>query len=105
MILVLYIMEGNAQQRDQSWDDAAAQLEEYPPSVKLVAKVLDIHGELGQQAIIEETLLPSRTVRHAVSLLDENGHLDSRHCWKDARKRLYRLELDQIETDQQSLAQ
>ncbi|MEF8781442.1 MAG: helix-turn-helix domain-containing protein [Haloferacaceae archaeon] len=62
-----------------------------PPSAKLVAKVLDYHGTLTQSELAEETLLPPRTVRYALSRLEEEGVVDSRFSFSDARKRLYSL--------------
>ncbi|WP_435349094.1 ArsR family transcriptional regulator [Haloarchaeobius sp. HRN-SO-5] len=87
-------MACNAQRTAQPWERAAAALAEYPPSVKLVAKVLDVEGELSQQRLVEESLLPVRTVRQAVNTLEEDGYLESRYCFTDARKRLYSLELE-----------
>ncbi|WP_267643432.1 ArsR family transcriptional regulator [Haloarchaeobius amylolyticus] len=87
-------MPCNAQRNAQPWERAAEALAEYPPSVKFVAKVLDVEGELSQQRLVEETLLPVRTVRYAVNTLEQDGHLESRHCFRDARKRLYSLDLD-----------
>jgi DNA-binding MarR family transcriptional regulator len=62
-----------------------------PPSAKLVAKVLDYEETLTQKAIAEETLLPTRTVRYALTRLEEAGVVTSRFSFADARKRLYRL--------------
>lgn len=62
-----------------------------PPSAKLVAKVLEYDGPLTQQELAEETLLPTRTVRYAVSQLDEIGVVQSRFSFTDARKRVYSL--------------
>ncbi len=67
------------------------QLEDCPPSAKLVAKVLEYDGPLTQQELSEETLLPTRTVRYAVSQLDDIGVVQSRFSFTDARKRVYRL--------------
>jgi DNA-binding MarR family transcriptional regulator len=64
-----------------------------PPSAKLVAKVLDYEETLTQSQLAEETLLPARTVRHALSRLEDAGVVDSRVSFSDARKRLYRLKL------------
>ena len=62
-----------------------------PPSAKLVAKVLDYNETLTQSELAEETLLPPRTVRYALSRLEEHGVVDSRFSFTDARKRLYSL--------------
>lgn len=69
-------------------------LRECPPSAKLVAKVLEYDGPLTQRQISEETLLPTRTVRYALSRLDEADIIHSRFAFTDARKRVYRLDLD-----------
>ncbi|WP_435365673.1 ArsR family transcriptional regulator [Haloarchaeobius sp. DYHT-AS-18] len=87
-------MACNAQRTTEAWEQAAEALTEYPPSVKFVAKVLDVNGELSQQRLVDETLLPVRTVRYAVNTLEQDGHLESRHCFRDARKRLYSLDLE-----------
>jgi DNA-binding MarR family transcriptional regulator len=62
-----------------------------PPSAKLVAKVLDYEAPLTQKGIAEETLLPARTVRYALTRLEEADVVTSRFSFSDARKRLYRL--------------
>lgn len=69
-------------------------LRESPPSAKLVAKVLEYDGPLTQQELAEESLLPTRTVRYAVSQLEEVGVVQSRISFTDARKRVYRLDLE-----------
>lgn len=69
-------------------------LRECPPSAKLVAKVLEYDGPLTQQALAEKSLLPTRTVRYAVSQLEEVGVIQSRFSFTDARKRVYRLDIE-----------
>jgi DNA-binding MarR family transcriptional regulator len=69
-------------------------LRECPPSAKLVAKVLEYDGPLTQQELSEESLLPTRTVRYAVSQLEDVGVVQSRISFTDARKRVYRLDLE-----------
>ena len=71
------------------WDP----VREMPPSAKLVAKVLDYNDTLTQSQLAEETLLPPRTVRYALSRLEDAGVVDSRFSFTDARKRLYTLDL------------
>ncbi|MFB6089724.1 MAG: MarR family transcriptional regulator [Halobellus sp.] len=66
---------------------------EMPPSAKLVAKVLDYNDTLTQTQLAEETLLPPRTVRYALTRLEDAGVVDSRFSFTDARKRLYTLEI------------
>lgn len=62
-----------------------------PPSAKLVMKVLEYNETLSQSELAEETLLPTRTVRYALSRLEEEGVVDARFSFTDARKRLYTL--------------
>ncbi|MFB6353241.1 MAG: MarR family transcriptional regulator [Halobacteriales archaeon] len=69
-------------------------LHELPPSAKLVLKVLEYDDALTQSELAAETLLPPRTVRYALSRLEEVGAVESRFSFADARKRLYSLRLD-----------
>jgi DNA-binding MarR family transcriptional regulator len=71
-----------------------ADVQEMPPSAKLVAKVLEYNGTLTQSQLAEETLLPPRTVRYALSRLEEVGVVDSRFSFADARKRIYTLTVE-----------
>jgi len=71
--------------------DRWSEVREMPPSAKLVAKVLDYNDTLTQSQLAEETLLPPRTVRYALSRLEDAGVVDSRFSFTDARKRLYTL--------------
>jgi DNA-binding MarR family transcriptional regulator len=65
-----------------------------PPSAKLVAKVLEYNDTLTQSQLAEETLLPPRTVRYALSRLEDVGVIDSRFSFADARKRIYTLQVE-----------
>lgn len=69
-------------------------LQSLPPSAKLVAKVLEHHGTLTQSQLAEETLLPPRTVRYALTRLEDANVIRSRFSFSDARKRLYSLDRD-----------
>ena len=75
-------------------DDAWAPVREMPPSAKLVAKVLAYEGALTQQQLATETLLPGRTVRYALTRLEDADVVDSRFSFTDARKRVYSLALE-----------
>ncbi|PSP76975.1 ArsR family transcriptional regulator [Halobacteriales archaeon QS_1_68_20] len=72
------------------WDAVA----DLPPSAKLVAKVLEYNDTLSQSELAEKTLLPSRTVRYALTRLEEEGVVESRFSFSDARKRLYTLDIE-----------
>ncbi|MEF8840535.1 MAG: helix-turn-helix domain-containing protein [Haloarculaceae archaeon] len=72
------------------WDAVA----EMPPSAKLVAKALEYNGQLTQSGIAEETLLPARTVRYALTRLEEADVVESRFSFTDARKRIYELDIE-----------
>ncbi|WP_137287057.1 MarR family transcriptional regulator [Halorussus salinisoli] len=75
-------------------ENATEAIRDLPPSAKLVAKVLEYNDTMTQSQIAEESLLPDRTVRYALSRLDDEGIVDSRFSFSDARKRLYTLDLD-----------
>jgi len=71
--------------------DREERLRKLPPSAKLVYKVLEYDDALTQGQIAEETLLPARTVRYALSRLEETGLVGSRFSFTDARKRIYSI--------------
>lgn len=81
--------DAETRRTDADWEAIA----DLPPSAKLVAKVLDYEDTLSQTELAEETLLPPRTVRYAVSELEDAGVVESRFSFTDARKRLYTLEI------------
>ncbi len=74
-----------------SEDEYRNRLRELPPSAKLVAKVLESDEPLAQGELVEESLLPDRTVRYALNRLEEVGLVDSRYSFDDARKQVYHL--------------
>lgn len=69
----------------------AETLADEPPSAKLVFKVLEHDAPLTQQELADETMLPRRTVRFALSRLDEAGLVDDRVSFRDARQSVYSL--------------
>jgi DNA-binding MarR family transcriptional regulator len=74
--------------------DGWAAVREMPPSAKLVAKALEYNGQLTQSGLAEETLLPARTVRYAISRLEDANVVESRFSFTDARKRVYSLDVE-----------
>ena len=79
-------------------------LRDLPPSAKLVAKTLEYEGELTQSGLASETLLPARTVRHALKRLEEHDVVDSRISFVDARQRVYSLCAQDLSTVNSSTA-
>lgn len=73
----------------------SADLYDLPPSAKLVAKTLEYEGDSTQSELTESTLLPPRTVRYALTELEENGFVTSRISFMDARQRIYSLEINE----------
>jgi DNA-binding MarR family transcriptional regulator len=70
-------------------------LSELPPSAKLVVKTLEYNDDaLTQGELAEKTLLPARTVRYALTQLDDHELVNSRFSFADARKRYYSLTFD-----------
>ena len=76
---------------EESSEDSWDQVREMPPSAKLVAKVLQYNDTLTQSQLAEETLLPPRTVRYALSRLEDADAIETQISFTDARKRLYTL--------------
>lgn len=70
-------------------------VQDLPPSAKLVAKTLEYEGDLTQSQLAESTLLPARTVRYALAELEENGIVSSRISFRDARQRIYSLDVQE----------
>ncbi|MFQ6050435.1 MAG: MarR family transcriptional regulator [Candidatus Hydrothermarchaeota archaeon] len=63
--------------------------EQLPPSAKFVFKILEYKGPLTQKEIIEETVLPPRTVRYALTRLKSLKYIKERFNFKDARQPIY----------------
>lgn len=72
-------------------DVADQRLSDLPPSAKLVVVVLEHEGQLTQQQLVAETLLSSRTVRYALTELEEIGAIETTINFADARQKLYSL--------------
>lgn len=66
-------------------------IEQLPPSAKLVYKTLEYEGALTQKDLVEQTRLPTRTVRDAIRTLEDHEYVDERLYTSDARQRLYVL--------------
>lgn len=63
-----------------------------PPSAKLILKVLEYEGALTQKDIVKKTMLPARTVRHALAILVGNNFVRKRLLIRDPRQDLYYIE-------------
>lgn len=72
-------------------EDRLERLADLPPSAKLIYWVLEREGPLTQAELIEQTLLPRRTVREATTKLRDADILEAEPCPPDARKKQYRL--------------
>lgn len=62
-----------------------------PPSAKLVLKTIEYEGPLTAREIAAKTLLPSRTVRHAISILLQNGLIERSPHLRDLRSDIFYL--------------
>ncbi|MFC6718244.1 winged helix-turn-helix transcriptional regulator [Natrialbaceae archaeon GCM10025810] len=69
----------------------AERLTDQPPSAKLVFKMLEYDGSLTQKELADETMLPQRTVRFALSRLEEVDLVEDRVSFRDARQSVYSL--------------
>jgi DNA-binding MarR family transcriptional regulator len=87
--------------------DTREEIEDLPPSAKLVLKVLEYRGSLTQKQIIEESMLSARTVRYALERLQEIGVVTEDIYFADARQSLYEvtdLPSGESETEQETAA-
>ena len=73
-------------------------IDDLPPSAKLVFKVLEYKGSLTQKQIVEESMLSARTVRYALERLEAIDVVSEDVYFADARQNLYEL----TDTDEQS---
>lgn len=80
-----------AENSSMSTETAPTALRELPPSAKLVAKTLEYDGDLTQSQLAEATFLPQRTVRYALTELEERDLVTSQISFVDARQRVYSL--------------
>jgi DNA-binding MarR family transcriptional regulator len=62
-----------------------------PPSAKLVFKTLQYEGPMTQAQLADASLLPQRTVRHALKKLDAANAVEESVYLMDARKSNYRI--------------
>jgi transcriptional antiterminator len=69
--------------------EVTQKLLDLPPSAKLVFTVLEHEEPLTQKKIAEKTLLPSRTVRYALTQLKEIEKVSEDIYFADARQSIY----------------
>ncbi|MEF8777921.1 MAG: winged helix-turn-helix domain-containing protein [Natronomonas sp.] len=62
-----------------------------PPSAKLVYKTLQYEGPMTQSQLADASLLPQRTVRHALNKLEDVNVVEESIYIMDARKSNYHL--------------
>ena len=74
--------------------DQTKSLVALPPSAKLVYKVLEHEGPLTQDEIATESRLCSRTVRYALTKLEDVDVIHRRSCLEDARQWVYWIDPD-----------
>jgi DNA-binding MarR family transcriptional regulator len=71
-----------------------AEVDDLPPSAKLVYKVLEYHGAQTQKELVEESMLSARTVRYALGRLEERDMVSEGIYGADARQSLYELTIE-----------
>lgn len=79
--------QGNSM--DSATNERFRRLIDLPPSAKFVYMVVDEFGPLNQSQIADQTLLPIRTIRHALSQLENENLIVEEPCAFDARRRQY----------------
>jgi NAD+ kinase len=60
-----------------------------PPSAKLILKTIQYEGPLTYSQLLKKTMLPDRTLRHALSILVSRKIVARRPLARDARHKLY----------------
>jgi len=70
------------------------ELDDLPPSAKLVYKVLEYSGPMTQKRLVEESMLSARTVRYALERLEDIDCVTEDIYFADARQSLYQLAAD-----------
>ncbi len=71
--------------------EISREIAKMPPSAKFVLKVLEGEGPLTLKAIVKRTMLPTRTVQHALSILMKKGLVIKTPNLRDVRQDLYRV--------------
>ncbi|PSQ37928.1 ArsR family transcriptional regulator [Halobacteriales archaeon SW_5_70_135] len=74
-------------------------IEDLPPSAKLVLKVLQYDGPLTQKQIVEESMLSARTVRYALERLENVDAVEEDVYFADARQSLYEIDPEATVTE------
>jgi DNA-binding MarR family transcriptional regulator len=72
-------------------DTGEQKLGDLPPSAKLVFWVIDQEEPVTQKRIVEETLLPKRTVRYGIDRLIDINIITKQRNPYDARQLLYTI--------------
>jgi len=71
--------------------EISREIAKMPPSAKFVLKVLEEEGPLTLRALVKKTMLPTRTVQHALSILIRSGLVTKTPNLRDVRQDLYRV--------------
>jgi len=67
----------------------AEELLDTPPSAKLILKTIEYEGPLTYSQLLKKTMLPERTLRHALNILVSKRLLARRPLTRDARQKIY----------------
>lgn len=69
----------------------AEELLRIPPSAKLIIKILEYEGPLTYRDLVRRTMMPERTIRHALSVLISRRLVAKKPLLRDARQKIYYL--------------
>ncbi len=69
----------------------AEELLRIPPSAKLNIKIIEYEGPLTYRDLVKRTMLPERTIRHALNVLVSRRLVAKKPLLRDARQKLYYL--------------
>lgn len=68
--------------------------EDLPPSAQTLYETLALEGPLTHKELVEITGMPPRTIRYAISRLQETNHVSKRLNLMDSRQQFFFLQGD-----------
>ena len=91
LLVRLHASESHAYRKMRGKLRLSEELMKMPPSAKLTLKILEYEGPMTQRDLLRKTMLPARTLRHALSILIKKGLVGRMPNLRDARQTIYYL--------------
>lgn len=87
-------MHTHPRDEQQECDISPSEFNEFPPSIRLVLQSLHCTGGLTTSQLAEETGLAERTIRYALTRLDDRGVIESSYLLSEPQTCKYELKPD-----------